>query len=458
MISRRRVLLGLSSAAGGGFLARGSAQAQPVLSPTNLRGAIDARTAGVSGVGGLDQTRRLQDLIHQAAAGNQWVFLPPGRYEVTGLRLPDRTRLTGIAGATTLALAGSGPFIASATGARRIELAGIDFDGAGLTLPDDVPALLHLRDVPELTIENCAFTGCGKTALQLERCSGAVGGNRMSGIGEYGLYAIDSTGLSVTGNSLADCGNGGILIHRREKGEDGSIISGNRIARTGASYGGTGQFGNAINLYRADEVSVSGNHITDSAFTAIRANGSSNVRIADNHCLRSGETAIYSEFGFEGAVVTGNLVDGAANGISIANFNEGGRLAVVANNIVRNISPAGPYEHDSVGFGIGIGVEADTVVSGNVIENVPRFAMLLGWGPYLRNVAATGNIVREARIGCAVSVVEEAGSALISGNIFEAMQDGAILGFRWHDRATRDLVDGEGGGFPHLTIQGNRHA
>ncbi|MFP3387134.1 hypothetical protein, partial [Tritonibacter sp. SIMBA_163] len=76
----------------------------------------------------------------------------------------------------------------------------------------------------------------------------------------------------------------------------------------------------------------------------------------------------YSEFGFEGAIVTGNLVDGAANGINIANFNEGGRLAIVANNIIRNISLTGPYEHDSVGFGIGIGVEADTVVSGNVIE------------------------------------------------------------------------------------------
>ena len=458
MISRRKVLLALSSAAGGGLLSGGSGQAHPVLSPTDLRGAIDAGAAGVTSVPGRDQTRRLQELIDQAIGGNQWVFLPPGRYEVAGLRLPDRTRLAGTAGATTLALAGGGPFVGSATGARRIELVGIDFDGAGLPLPEDVPALIHLRDVPELSIENCTFTGCGKTALQLERCGGTVKGNRISGIGEYGLHAIDSTGMAIRENSLSGCRNGGILVHRSEKGEDGSVVSGNRIARTGASYGGTGQFGNAINLYRADGVSVSGNHITDSAFSAIRANGSSNVQISGNHCLRSGETAIYSEFGFEGAMVTGNLVDGAANGISIANFNEGGRLAVVANNIVRNISLTGPYEHDSVGFGIGIGVEADTVVSGNVIENVPRFAMLLGWGPYLRNVAATGNIVREAGIGCAVSVVEDAGSALISDNIFESMRDGAILGFRWHDRATKDLVDGGDGGFRHLTIQGNRHA
>src|SRR5690606_23781287 len=112
------------------------------------------------------------------------------------------------------------------------------------------------------------------------------------------------------------------------------------------------------------------------------------------------------------------------------------------------------YEHDSVGFGIGIGAEADTVVSGNVLENVPRFAMLVGWGPYLRNVSVTGNIVRRARIGCAVSVVEHAGSALVSDNIFDGVEDGAILGFRWHDRATAELLGGEER-FPRRTVQGN---
>ena len=46
--------------------------------------------------------------------------------------------------------------------------------------------------------------------------------------------------------------------------------------------------------------------------------------------------AIYSEFGFEGAVIADNVVDGAGNGISVTNFNEGGRLASVRGNIVRN--------------------------------------------------------------------------------------------------------------------------
>ncbi|MCJ8517430.1 putative secreted repeat protein (TIGR03808 family) [Pseudorhizobium tarimense] len=452
MITRRNTLAMLALAAGSSFAGR-RASANPALSLTDLRGSLDAGAAGLS-PGREDQTGKLLALIREAVRTNQWVFLPAGRYEVGRLSLPDKTRLVGIAGATEIAFAGGGSFLGS-EGAGRIELSNITFDGAGLPLSENAPAMLHLRDVDELSINNCVVTGCRKTGLQLERCGGTVRDCQISGIGEYGIYALDSRGLSVRENRLADCGNGGILIHRSEVGEDGSIVSGNRITRTGATYGGTGQFGNAINLYRAGGVIVSSNHISDSAFTAIRANASSNIQISDNQCLRSGETAIYSEFGFEGAMVTSNLIDGAANGINIANFNEGGRLAIVSNNIVRNISLTGPYEHDSVGFGIGIGVEADTVVSGNLLENVPRFGMLLGWGPYLRNVAATGNIVRSARIGCAVSVVEEAGSALISDNIFEGCGDGAIRGFRWHETATAELAAG-GATFEHLTIGGNR--
>ena len=36
-------------------------------------------------------------------------------------------------------------------------------------------------------------------------------------------------------------------------------------------------------------------------------------------CSRSGETAIYAEFAFQGAVIGSNIVDGAANGISVVN-------------------------------------------------------------------------------------------------------------------------------------------
>ncbi len=62
-------------------------------------------------------------------------------------------------------------------------------------------------------------------------------------------------------------------------------------------------------------------------------------------------------------------------------------------------------------------VEADTAVTGNVIENAPSAGIVLGWGRYLRDVAATGNVVRKADIGIAVSVTAGAGTALIANNV-----------------------------------------
>lgn len=328
-------------------------------------------------------------------------------------------------------------------------------DGGGRALGGEVPSLIDMRDVGEVIIDGCEVTASSGTGIQMERCGGRIERSRISGAAEYAVLAIDSTGLTISGNSVTDCGNGGILVHRRTKGADGSLISGNRITKTRATNGGTGQYGNAINIYRADNVQVIGNHVTASAFSAIRSNAGSNVQITGNQCLGSGETAIYSEFGFDGAIVSSNVVDGAANGISIVNFNEGGRMGTVSGNIVRNLSLTAPYEQDDTFFGLGISVEADTAVSGNVIENAPRFGLLLGWGPYLRNVVVTGNVVRQARTGCAVSVADGAGSAVIANNLFENVPDGGVIGYRWHDVASRDLTL-DAVGFPHLTVIGNR--
>ena len=43
-------------------------------------------------------------------------------------------------------------------------------------------------------------------------------------------------------------------------------------------------------------------------------------------------------------------------------------------------------------------------VTGNVIENVKGIGIQAGWGPYLRDVTVTANVVRGADYGIAVSV------------------------------------------------------
>jgi len=455
MVSRRgflTVMAGSGLAAGLGAGVR--AAPLTLVATADLRGSIDAGKNGVIPGAADDQSRRLQAIITRAAKSDVPVFLPPGDYRVSNLSLPNGTRITGVPGASRLLYSGDGHLMV-ADGAARIELSNLVIDGGNRWLADYAPALLHFRGVKEVLIDNCDILGARKFAVQLERCGGRIERSRMSGAAQSGIYAVESKDLSITGNLVSDCGNGGILVHRWTKGADGTMISGNRIQRIAATDGGTGQNGNGINLFRADNVMVSGNHVSDCAFSAIRANAASNVQIANNQCLKSGETAIYSEFGFEGALVSGNLIDGAANGILVVNFDEGGRLATVSNNVVRNLSLTGPYVHDGAGFGFGISVEADTVVSGNVIENAPRWGLVLGWGPFLRNLVATGNIVRNAPVGCAVSVVEGSGAALISGNLFDRTPEGAVIGFRWKDKEPGELIGG-GTAFKHLTIEQNR--
>jgi uncharacterized secreted repeat protein (TIGR03808 family) len=359
-----------------------------------------------------------------------------------------------VPGASRIVYSGDGRLFA-AENLKRIELSNIVIDGQNRWLGDDTGALLQFAGVDQVLIDNCEIGGSRKHALQLERCGGRIERSRISGAAQSGIYAVESAALSITGNEVFDCGNGGILVHRWKKAEDGTIVSGNRISHVKANDGGTGQNGNGINIFRADNVMVFYNHISDCAFTAIRANSGSDIQITGNQCLRSGETAIYVEFEFQGAVVSGNMIDGAANGISIANFDEGGRLASVTGNVVRNLTLKGPYEHE-VGFGIGIAAEADTLISENIIEGAPRWGMQLGWGPYLRNLVVSGNVVRKTPVGCAVSVAEGAGTAVITDNVFQEIADGAILGFEWDKKVSGELATADKSPYPQLTVERNR--
>lgn len=457
----RRLLLGAAFSGLGsavvlrsGFAASGGPDVG-LLRNISLRGGFDASSHVVMPESGMDETRRFQRVLKEAAAKGRPVFLPPGTYRVSGLDLPDNTEINGIAGTSQIEYTGEGSLF-SATGARRIRLSGLTIDGGNRWLSPDAGGLVHFVSVAQVEIEGCEILGSGANGIHLEGCGGEIRQNRISGAADAGIYAVESAGLALRDNQLSGCGNGGILVHRYRPAADGTIVSGNRISNTLARSGGTGQNGNGINIFRAGGVMVSNNHVEGSAFSAIRANAASGVQITANQCLASGETAIYSEFGFEGAVISANVIDGAANGISAVNFNEGGRLAAITGNMLRNITAPGPYPAADAGFGMGITAEADAVISGNVIDTAAKWGILLGWGPYLRNVVATGNMVRAVPIGCAVSVAEGAGSALVAENSFSETPGGAVAGFAWNEKRTGELAAGGPSGFDHLTVERNR--
>lgn len=455
MLNRRTLLTGTAGFAVMG-LALGKAVAASLsgIEKASMRGSINATELGVQPGTSDDQSKAFAKLLRDANARDMPVFLPPGTYVVSNLSLPGRVRLSGVPGATRVVYGGDGHLF-MAEQADHIELSGLVFDGSNRTMGGYTQGLLDLRRIAHLAIDNCQITGSGKNGLALEHAIGRIERSEISGAADAGIYSVEAGGLSITGNTVSDCANGGILVHRWQVAEDGTMVTGNRVQRIQARSGGTGQNGNGINAFRAGNVVISGNIVSDCAFSAIRANSASNLQISGNTCSRSGETAVYSEFSFEGAIISNNIVDGAANGISIVNFNQGGRMGVCSGNIVRNLSTSGPYPADSPGFGVGIGVEADITVSNNVIENAPLYGMQIGWGPYLRNVVATGNIIRKAGTGIVVSVVEGAGTAVISDNIIDGALNGAVVGQRWAEPATGDLASSNDSGYAHLTVERN---
>ncbi len=445
MIDRRRVLAGLAGLASGSSALLGVAKAQ------TASGSINAADFGLQAGSPDDQSVKLNALLATASSSGQQVFLPPGTYVVSDIQLPAHVNLLGVPGKSRL-LFGGNKSLLKANGGSRVQLSGIVADGDDRPLGEASGGLIEASNVSQFILDDCDIVGSRKNAIDLFKCGGRIENNRISGAADAAVFAADSSGLQITGNDISDCGNGGILVQRYEQGRDGTIITGNRVARIRADTGGTGQNGNAINVFRADNVIVANNIVSDSAFSAIRGNTASNLQITSNNCTASGETAIYSEFGFVGAVISNNLVDGAANGISMVNFDGGGRMGTCSGNLVRNLSTKGPYP---ASFGVGIAVEADIAVTGNVIENAPLYGIQLGWGPYMRNVIATGNIIRTSGEGIYVSVVKGVGTAVISGNIIQSARNGGIVGHSWSETTVKDLTRKSVADYPNLVVERN---
>ncbi len=432
----RRHLMGVSAAGVAGALAMApdTARAAP---PTSALGR-DATQYGVRPGSPDDQTRALQRAIDEAARAQAPLALPPGVYRTGMLRLQNGTQLVGVRGATKLVFSG-GASLLQAEGAGSIGLTNITLDGGGIPLPTR-RGLVHCLNGRDIRITDCEITGSGGNGIWFENCSGDISGNILSKIAVTGITSFDAQGLLVSRNTITGTNDNGIEILRHAIGDDGTLVLDNRIEDIKAGPGGSGQYGNAINAFRAGNVIVRGNRIRNCDYSAVRGNSASNIHITGNSVSGVREVALYSEFAFEGAVIANNTVDGAALGVSVCNFNEGGRIAVVQGNIIRNLLPKRPIgtapDDDA---GIGIYVEADTSVTGNVIENAPSFGIIAGWGKYLRDVVISGNVIRNAFVGVGVSVMPGAGTALVNNNMISQTPRGAVVGLDHARPITPDL-------------------
>src|SRR6185312_2543174 len=293
-VGRRQVLLsgfGLGFAAAAGPRMAYAADASELQQPVSTYGIVPAD--------GVDQTASLQQAADAAAWSGLPFFLPPGSYATSKLELKSGTQIQGVPGRSVLRYTGGGRLI-SIGDAADIRLTGLTLAGEATAI--DGGALLVAEQVKGLVISDCRILGSAADGVVLRKVSGTIKDCEIGDIRKAGLVSEDAAGLEIAHNHVRDSGDNG----------------------------------NAIVVYRAGSVLLSGNRIEDCAYSGIRDNSGSNCQIIGNSCTRLGDVALYAEFSFEGAVIANNVVDQAATGIAVTNFNEGGRLAVVQGNLIRN--------------------------------------------------------------------------------------------------------------------------
>jgi uncharacterized secreted repeat protein (TIGR03808 family) len=441
--SRRQAIAGLASSLALPAIVTGARAAQPIDAAADF--GLDPSNPG-------DQSARLQAAINAAASEGRLLLLPAGTLSVARLELPNGLHLLGIRGQTILATPGEAR-LAHIANANAATIEGIVFAALAPEHAAGVNGLIEIETSTGITFRQCEFRNAagngiaaGGSALSIEDCT-------FDGAQAAAIHSQNGQGVIVRGNRIANCDNAGIRIWRDDDGPDGSIVTGNRIGKIAFADGGNGQNGNGVSIYKADEVIVADNVIDSCAFSAVRVNSGRNCQIRGNTCTNSGEVAIFSEFAFSGSVIADNVIDGAATGISITNLDSGGHLATCTGNIVRNIAPKSLNNPDTQP--VGIYAEADVVVANNTVETVPGAGIVAGYGPYVRNVIVSDNVVTGAMIGIGVSVVQEKspGPVRVDGNIVSGAQQ-AIVGMEWDKIVSKDLAK-DAGRYPNVTVTGN---
>lgn len=400
----------------------------------------------------VEQTFELQAAIDAAAVRTGRLDLPAGRYLTRSLTLPSGFILSGVPGATVLVHAGSDPLLLI-EGADGVLVWGVSIEGSSAGGERWHGGLVHIEACENVTLRDCIVGNTQLNAITAINASVTIDNCTISDTDLTGIFVYDGRGVRISGNTISDCRNGGIRVWRGESGHDGAIVTANTISGIDWTEGGNGQNGNGINIFRADGVMVTGNAISDCAFSAIRLNATNDTIVSGNTCLRSGEVAIFSEFAFSGSVISGNIVDGASGGISMTNFDHGGRLAACTGNIVRNL-PTGSRVNPDLVTPFGIAAEADAAVSGNIVEAVAGIGIVAGWGPYLRDVSIANNLIRDVETGIIVSVAPDAGAAAITGNTISGARRYAITANLWNEIASEDLA-ADASDYPLLTVSGN---
>ncbi|WMT86187.1 TIGR03808 family TAT-translocated repetitive protein [Pelagibacterium sp. 26DY04] len=437
---------------------------------------IATEAAGSPGTGWALATD-LQALLDTARTANLPLILQPGLYTTsTAVTISPGTgggnslELRAIPGTAIIRLTTSAEHLLEVRDVPDVSVAGITFDGGGHPLSGGASPIGLVRftgpDSYNFTLRNCRILNSTQTGIVVnDRSQGRIIESILLNC-RTGIFANDSLAI-IEQNYLQGMLDNGVAVWTSAHAFNGSQVFGNQIEGVNNDSGGTGQYGNAVLIFRAGGVKVMNNTLRDTKYSAVRANGALDLQVIGNNCSDLREVAIFIEapgagLDLIGCVISDNVINRAGMGISVANaglYNDGAaKRTIVSNNIVSNITrnaiPDPGYSHP-VTSGIGMGSEIDSNITGNTIENVATIGIGLGTNDAAINLACTGNLIINAPMGIGYSANPDAESILISSNLIRGYREisdidepdyansGAIVSY--HFNGTNDVRDSSGG-------------
>ena len=112
-----------------------------------------------------------------------------------------------------------------------------------------------------MRIVDCTVNATGGNGIAVLHCDGALTGNTITGSGDNGLYCVDNAELLIAATRSAIPAMAACVSGRASSATTASIVTDNVIEDIAARAGGTGQNGNAVNVFRAANVIVRNNMI-----------------------------------------------------------------------------------------------------------------------------------------------------------------------------------------------------